>query len=189
MADRTKKALASSLKSFLNQKTMDKITVTDIANDCGINRQTFYYHFQDIYALGEWLFANEINKALGNDKGYDNWKQDLLKILLYVYDNKDMVLHTYHSLDREYLEGWLFSVFYNLFSYMIHEQSEGIHISEDDKDFIANFYKYALTGLILDWIKCGMKEDATEMVCKICKLIDGDIPKAIHKYRINEEIN
>ena len=53
MSEITKKALAASLKKLLEQKTLDKITVVDLAEDCGVNRQTFYYHFQDIYDLVE----------------------------------------------------------------------------------------------------------------------------------------
>ena len=59
MSNITKRAMAQSLKKILVVKELDKITITDITNDCGINRQTFYYHFKDIYDLLEWIFANE----------------------------------------------------------------------------------------------------------------------------------
>jgi len=52
MTQTTKKALASSLKKLLAEKTLDKITVIDITNDCEVNRQTFYYHFKDILLNG-----------------------------------------------------------------------------------------------------------------------------------------
>ena len=54
MAHATKQLLANALKKKLNQKTLDKITVTELAEDCGVNRQTFYYNFQDIYDLLDW---------------------------------------------------------------------------------------------------------------------------------------
>lgn len=49
MSQTTKKALAASLKKLLKRKSLDKITVIDITEDCGVNRQTFYYHFKDTY--------------------------------------------------------------------------------------------------------------------------------------------
>ena len=49
MSDLTKRALEQSLKNLLLQKPLHKITISDIADDCGINRMTFYYHFKDIY--------------------------------------------------------------------------------------------------------------------------------------------
>ena len=58
MSQITKKAMASSLKKLLETKTLSKITVSDITDDCEINRHTFYYHFQDIYDLVEWIYRN-----------------------------------------------------------------------------------------------------------------------------------
>ena len=51
MSQVTKRALEASLKNLLLQKPLSKITISDITEDCGINRMTFYYHFKDIYDL------------------------------------------------------------------------------------------------------------------------------------------
>lgn len=183
MANRTKKALAAALKKFLNQTTMDKITVTDITSACDINRQAFYYHFQDIYALGEWMFSEDIRKVLDGEMGYVHWQDNLLKILLYVEENKVMMQNIYHSLDREQLEKWLFRVFYQMFMYMIEEQSNSENLSQADKEFVVNFNKYALTGLILNWVQNGMKEDPRKMVPQICRLCDVNLPKILQNFQ------
>ena len=65
MSQTTKRALAASLEKLLAKKPLDKITVIDIVEDCEVNRQTFYYHFRDIYDLLEWTLLNETSKALG----------------------------------------------------------------------------------------------------------------------------
>lgn len=44
----TKRALEQSLKNLLLKKPLTKITINDIAEDCGINRMTFYYHFKPL---------------------------------------------------------------------------------------------------------------------------------------------
>lgn len=49
----TKKAIMDSFLRLMEKKPLDKITVRDIVDDCGINRNTFYYYFQDIYAVLE----------------------------------------------------------------------------------------------------------------------------------------
>lgn len=54
----TKRALAGSFEKLLSKRSFDKITVKDIVEDCGVNRQTFYYHFHDIYDLIEWIFQD-----------------------------------------------------------------------------------------------------------------------------------
>ena len=59
MSQITKRALAASLKKLLAQKPLSKITIADITEDCGINRMTFYYHFQDIYDLIDWICQEE----------------------------------------------------------------------------------------------------------------------------------
>ena len=64
MSQITKRALEQSLKNLLLQKPITKITINDIAEDCGINRMTFYYHFKDIYDLVEWSCEEDARKAI-----------------------------------------------------------------------------------------------------------------------------
>lgn len=71
MSDITKRALEASLKKLLLQKPLDKITINDIAEDCGISRMTFYYHFKDIYDLIEWSCVEDARRALEGKKTYD----------------------------------------------------------------------------------------------------------------------
>lgn len=54
MSDITKRALEASLKKLLLQKPLDKITINDIAEDCGISRMTFYYHFKGLIVKSSW---------------------------------------------------------------------------------------------------------------------------------------
>ena len=55
MANTTKLALEAALKKELLMKSLDKITINELAEDCGISRMAFYYHFKDIYDLVEWV--------------------------------------------------------------------------------------------------------------------------------------
>ena len=64
MSQMTKRALEASLKKLLLQKPLNKITISDIAEDCGISRMTFYYHFKDIYDLVEWVCVEDAARAL-----------------------------------------------------------------------------------------------------------------------------
>ena len=68
MSQITKRALEASLKKLLTKKPLDKITITDITEDCGINRMTFYYHFKDIYDLVEWVCVEDATRILGENK-------------------------------------------------------------------------------------------------------------------------
>ncbi len=182
MSQTTKKALAASLKSMLSKKTLDKITVKDIVEDCQVNRQTFYYHFQDIYALIEWIFDTEAMQALDGKKTYDTWQQGFYQIFEYMLENKELVENTYRSLSREFLERYLYNVTFNLLIGVVEEKGLGMNVSKENKNFIADFYKYAFVGLAVEWIRTGMKEDPKIIIEQISVLINGDFEKALVKY-------
>ncbi len=183
MSQTTKKALAASLKKLLADKPLDKITIIDIAEECEVNRQTFYYHFQDIYDLIEWIYTSEATKALDGNKTYDTWQQGFLQIFEYVLQNKDFVINTYHSISREHLESYLHNETYNLLIGVIEEKAIGMRLRDDDKAFIAHFYKYAFVGLMLEWVSKGMKEKPPVIIDRLSILIGGNITEALKKFR------
>ena len=183
MAQTTKRALAASLKKLLAQKPLDKITIVDIVTDCEVNRQTFYYHFQDIYDLMDWIFVSEATQVIQGKKTYNTWQQGFLQIFEYVLANKALITNAYHSLSREQMERYLYDVTYHLLIDVVEEQAAGIPVRQEDTAFIADFYKYAFVGLLLDWIRQGMKEDPKRIVNRLSILIHGDIGRALEKYR------
>lgn len=183
MAQTTKRALAASLKKLLSKKSLDKVTVTDIVEDCQVNRQTFYYHFKDIYDLIEWIYTSEATKALDGKKTYDTWQQGILQIFEYVLENKTFIVNTYHSINREHLELYLYNETYALLIGVIEEKAAGMAVRDDDKSFIAHFYKYAFVGLMLEWIRTGMRDKPDTIINKLSILIHGDIIGALEKFR------
>ena len=104
MSNITKRALEDSLKHLLLKKPVNKITINDITEDCGVNRATFYYHFQDIYALIEWSCEEDSRKALSDNTTYDTWQQGFLNILHAVEDNKPFgIIHLIDNVDGSYI--------------------------------------------------------------------------------------
>lgn len=183
MAQITKKALAASLKKLLTEKPLEKITVIDIVEDCEVNRQTFYYHFKDIYDLVEWIFLTEAAQALDGKKTYTTWQQGFLQVFDYVLDNRSFVTNIYHSMSRDQLERYLYDVTYNLLIGVVEEQAVGMIVRQEDKKFIADFYKFAFVGLMLDWIRQRMKDDPKKIIDRLSVLIHGDIKRALNKYK------
>ena len=92
MPNTTKQALEESLKHMLLKKPLDKITIRDIAEDCGISRMAFYYHFKDIYDLVEWACIEDASKALQGKKTYETWQEGLLQIFEAVQENRPFIL-------------------------------------------------------------------------------------------------
>jgi len=185
MSEITKRALEASLKHLLLQKPLDKITIADIADDCGISRMTFYYHFKDIYDLVEWSCEEDAVRALAGKKTYETWQQGYLQIFDALTANKPFIMNVYHSVSREQVERYLYRVTYPLLYGVVEEQAAGMTVRDEDKKFIADFYKYAFVGLTLDWIRGDMKEDPQAIVARLDKLIHGDIALALGRYRLD----
>ena len=114
MSQMTKRALVASLKELMAEKPLDKITVTDLTEHCGVNRMTFYYHFKDIYDLVEWACVEEAARALAGKKTYDTWQQGFLQILQSLQKDKVFYINVYHSISREYIEQYLYKLTYDL---------------------------------------------------------------------------
>jgi probable dihydroxyacetone kinase regulator len=182
MSDLTKNALAASLKELLNEKSLDKITIKELTTRCGVDRQTFYYHFSDIYELVQWIYKEEAEKAVKDNKAYDNWENGYKAILEVTLAHKNFVLNTFDSISREYIESYLYSKTFAVL-YNIIQEKAGDSISKEDKTFIADFYKYALVGFTLDWITKGMVEPTDEIISRLSTLLKGDIIEDIKRFR------
>ena len=177
MSQVTKRALEQSLKNLLLKKPLTKITVTDIAEDCGINRMTFYYHFKDIYDLVEW-------SCLEGNKTYDTWQQGFYNIFEAVLQNKPFIMNVYRCVHQEQVERYLKPLVDQLLLDVINEEAVGMTVREEDKEFIAQVYSYVFVGLMLDWIEADMKGDPEQLVERLAKLLKGNIAVGLQRFKI-----
>ena len=184
MSQITKRALEQSLKNLLLKKPLTKITVSDIADDCGINRMTFYYHFKDIYDLVEWSCLEDAKRALDEKKTYETWQQVLLQIFEAVEENKPFILNVYRCVHREQVEKYLQPLVDQLILGVINEETGNMTIRDEDKQFIAQIYSYIFIGLMLDWIKDDMREDPQPLVDRLAKLIKGSMSEALSRFKL-----
>lgn len=189
MSDITKRALEASLKKLLLQKPLDKITINDIAEDCGINRMTFYYHFKDIYDLIEWSCVEDARRALEGKKTYDTWQQGFIQIFHAVRENKVFVMNVYRCVSREQVEKYLVPLTDQLIMGVIAERSAGMTVREEDKQFIAQVHSYSFVGLMLDWIKDDMRAEPELLVNKLALVIQGSISAALERFRTDRPSN
>ena len=184
MSQITKRALEQSLKNLLLKKPLTKITVGDIADDCGINRMTFYYHFKDIYDLVEWSCLEDAKRALDEKKTYETWQQGLLQIFEAVEENKPFILNVYRCIHREEVEKYLQPLVDQLILGVINEETGNMTIRDEDKQFIAQIYSYIFIGLMLDWIKDDMREDPQPLVDRLARLIKGSMSEALSRFKL-----
>lgn len=186
MANITKLALEAALKKELLTKPLDKITINELAEDCGISRMAFYYHFKDIYDLIEWSCEEDSRKAANGNTTYDTWEQGFLNIFHAVEENKPFILNVYRHVSQEQIIQYLYRVVYQLIINVVEECAQGMSVREEDKKFIADFYKYAFVGMMLDWIRQDMKPSPEKMIFRLSNLIEGDIIRMLEKCRIDK---
>ena len=184
MSQITKRALEQSLKNLQLKKPLTKITINDIAEDCGINRMTFYYHFKDIYDLVEWSCLEDARKALDEKKTYDTWQEGFLQIFEAARENKPFILNVYRCVDQGQVEKYLKPPVDSLIMGVIEEECAGLTVRDEDKAFIAQVYGYIFIGLMLDWIRDDMRADPEELVARLATLMKGTVPEAIARFRL-----
>lgn len=183
MSEITKRALSASLKKLLLEKPLKDITVGDITDDCGVNRQTFYYHFADLADLIEWTCLEDADTVLKGKKDYDTWQEGFLEVFNLMLRDKAFINNIYHSVSLETLENYLYKLTFPLLRDVVEEISKPMSVREEDKKFIADFYKYAFVGVVLNWIKGGMREDPKLIVERISTLVGGTIQRALENCR------
>ena len=95
MARRTQAIITEAFIDLLTQKPLDKITIRELADDCGLKRQAFYYHFQDIYdLLDKWLDRKK-NQFFAMTQLTGSWT-DRLKVLLHaMQENPKLGIHRF----------------------------------------------------------------------------------------------
>lgn len=98
---RTKQALAAALKTALERKKLSKITVSELAEACQVNRKTFYYHFQDVYALFRWMLEQEAIDVVKNFDLVVDTEEALRFVMEYVDENKHLINGAFDSMGYE----------------------------------------------------------------------------------------
>ncbi len=152
----TKRAIAEALKKICREKPFDKISIADITSDCGLNRQTFYYHFQDKYELLSWIYYNEIFARITEDITLENWDQKILFMLQIMEEEKSFYKNTIREREHTF-ESYLLEMAKALFLEAIIALDENVKLSEEEQTFDAEFYAYGICGVIMSWAEKGMK--------------------------------
>ena len=179
MTTSTKMALSNSLKKILQKKFLDDITVKEIVEDCAVNRQTFYYHFQDIYDLLRWFLNHETQEVLSHA---EHWRDSLMATFQYLQENHILVYHVFQSSGRGYIDCQFFSFSRALISALLDQDAVDLSIPEPDRMFLLDFYMYALSGILTGWLSTDMKESPQLLVSKVSHLLEGEIRRAAERF-------
>jgi len=178
MADFTRNGIIEAFDAMLETTPFSKITVSGIIEKCGISRNTFYYHFHDIYDLLEaWLYKEE-SHCLKKAVHCDSWQDVFKAILQDATENKTVVRHIFDALSRERLERYVFESTDESMYKIVCREAEGLDIDEEDLRYITDFFRYACLGFFLQFLWSNMSLDADAAIDRLSILFDGSIRKA-----------
>ena len=173
MASFTKKAIRDSFVKLLNEKSLSQITIRDIVDDCGVNRNTFYYYYQDLPDLIDEIVSEQVDLLVSNYPKFSSTEECLEVALRYLLDNKTLIQHIYKAVDRNFFEENLLKVCDYMIRSLMDNVGEGQKLSQADKETLITLYRATFFGLISDWLMRGMKEDVLESFHRMCHLRQG----------------
>ena len=181
MPNFTKAAIKQAFIQLLNERPLKQITVKDIVEQCGINRNSFYYHFADIPTLVEEIITDEAARIISEYPSVDSIETCLQAAIAFGHENKRAIFHIYHSVNRELYEHYLWQVSEAVVTAYLDVLLQEHPISENDRRLIIQFYKCVCFGLTTEWIRNGMPDGIEQDLHRICELKSGSVEEIIRR--------
>lgn len=179
MANLAKEAIRSSFLKLLAEKPFDKITVKDVIDDCQIARRTFYYHYQDLYAVVEEILRLETEKVIREYPSCKTWEEGFIMASQFVLTNRQAVSHLYRSEHREEIIRYVDKVAAEVMDRFLTDAAGDMEVLDDDRRLIGEFYRFALSGMVYHWLDGNMQSDPEQLIRRIGVLFGGNIERAL----------
>ena len=177
MSQLTRKAIMKWTLELAEKKSLKKITVKDIADECGITRSTFYYHFSDIYDVLDGVVQTKIDEF--NEEYNGEMDKVLMRFIEYSIIHRKVWANLFDARGREWLEKYVKTRIHYLALLQIRKMSEGYILSIKDVEIICSFYEEAIFGLLIRWIikeeKAKTVDEIKDTVERIEKLFEGQL--------------
>lgn len=185
----TRKALAHVLREQLKVTPLAKITVSSLCSDAGIQRQTFYYHFRDVYALAVWVFREEVANRILSRASYEEWASGFKDLLDYLEDNRPQTYSVINSLSHKELENFFFAMLRPMMESIVEElvdQAGAIKegtLHPEDKEMVIDHYTVTVLGHLFHWLACNMHIEPEAFVRQIEYILRGHVRHSIERLR------
>lgn len=173
----TKKHLAATLKNLMRIEPVDKITINQLTSAANVARNTFYYHFDDINELLEYIYAQEVVTQLHAYKREQNWQAGLKVLLNYIRDNEEFCLNTFRSVNRNLLEHFLYSVAFDMVTGVVEDLHPNCRAKLHDE--VGNFYGLALSSQVTQWLTTNLQESEDEFCRRMNRMLCGSIDNVV----------
>lgn len=179
MAGFAKKAIRDSFIKLLNERPLSQITVRDIVDACGVNRNTFYYYFQDIPQLVETIINEDANRVIQEHPSIESVEDCLNAAIRFALENRKAVLHIYHSINRDIYEQYQWRVCEHAVTTYVDGILAGRTVAEPDRNLMIDYLKCMCFGFVVGWLETGMQEGIQTRFQRIYELKQGDLERLI----------
>ena len=184
MRQTTKEAISEAFCALLSKRTIDKITVKDIVAECGVNRQTFYYHFRDIYDLMEWTLAHNIGDFMAqNLTEKAEWQEKIALIFHFFYLNRILILHGYDATNRMQYERTAAKWIAPFIEERIDLYPQAKKVPKEKKEFICRVYTRGYSSLFLEWVEQGMPDENRVNLEDYFTIMEGSVGSALERFQ------
>lgn len=182
MAKQTQKFIMSTFMQLLEGESLDKITVRDIVEECEINRNTFYYHYSDIYDLLDDVFRVETEKFMSEDIDENTtFGEEYERAACFVLKYKKAILHIYDSKKRDVLQNYLETLAFSFISRFVKREADGYGLPDEDIDYITGFYTHAIVGNTLGWIKRKLPSGQEKFIARTAGTFNATVKDMIRQ--------
>ena len=185
MAKGTKAALGEALKQMMLVKPIGKITVKDLVETCGVNRQTFYYHFDDVYDLLRWVLEEDANRVLPDKVDYEHWREDVLFFVEYLQENSSFTLNVYNSDSRAHMLRYFRDRLAACIRGFAEIVSEGINVNRQSFEFVVDLYADLSIGYISRWLDNGMELPRNFTTERLLCAMDKSVENLLERFALN----
>ena len=159
-----KREIKNSFIKLLTERPISQITVKDIVEDCGVNRNSFYYHFQDVYDLLEWMLEQHRTNLEPQVSDRNAWRTAVANLLDFCLENRAMIQNLFRSISRDSLDRYTYSILLKSLTDYTRNQATQYSLSEKQYKALLQFTAHGLQGLLLTWIDGGMRVPRDELI-------------------------
>lgn len=182
--EQTKQEIAEAFLLLINKYPLNEITIDSLSKACGINRNTFYYHFNNIADLIEYVIKGIVDHLLTKyPPKIDSLEDCFIAGINFARNNKNAINNIYHSTSRAIFERHLWHVCdYSVNAYL-ESVPKNVLLAKtpEEIDTLRDFIKFECFGFIIDWINRDMPEDVTEKIKTLVNLpIFRQMSKNVH---------
>lgn len=184
----TEDLIKKEFMNLLDKKTLNKITVTELAKKCDIERKTFYYHYENLEQLIKEIFESELDVVIEEFNENLSWEDSFIVAAKFILENKRAIRHIYFSDYKANVEKYVYSMAGEVITKYVKHVSKDTRAKDIDINLISYFYQCALSTALIQWIATDMKTDPVVVTNRIGKLMDGNILLSLKRSESLEKV-